>query len=160
MEKSQQQEDLWFMAEAITEARRGLDGGGIPIGAIVVAKGEIIGRGHNQRVQRGSSILHAEMDAFENAGRQPPSVYAYATMYSTLSPCTMCGGAIIHYCLPRVVIAENRTVARTTLCEDWLRERGVEVVNLDLAECFDMMADFIRRSPQLWNEDIGRLHVS
>ncbi len=159
MDNSQHQDDLRFITEAIIEARRGLAGGGIPIGAIVVAKGEIIGRGHNQRVQRGSSILHAEMDAFENAGRQPSSVYAQATMYSTLSPCTMCGGAIVHYCLPRVVIAENRTVARTTLCEDWLRERGVEVVNLDLAECFDLMADFIRRFPQLWNEDIGRMHL-
>jgi len=157
---SQHQEDVRFMAEAISEARRGLAGGGIPIGAIVVAKGEIIGRGHNQRVQRGSSVLHAEMDAFENAGRQPPSVYAHATIYSTLSPCTMCGGAIVHYGLPRVVIGENRTVAHTTMCEDWLREHGVEVVNLDLAECFDLMADFIRRSPQLWNEDIGRQHVA
>lgn len=147
------------MAEAMIEARSGLAAGGIPIGAIIVVNGEIIGRGHNQRVQKGSSILHAEMDALENTGRQSPSVYARATIYSTLSPCTMCGGAIVHYCLPRVVIGENWTVARTTLCEDWLREKGVEVVNLDLAECFDMMSDFIRLSPQLWNEDIGRLHV-
>lgn len=147
------------MAEAMIEARSGLAAGGIPIGAIIVVNGEIIGRGHNQRVQKGSSILHAEMDALENTGRQSPSVYARATIYSTLSPCTMCGGAMVRYCLPRVVIGENWTVARTTLCEDWLREKGVEVVNLDLAECFDMMSDFIRLSPQLWNEDIGRLHV-
>lgn len=156
----QREDDLRFMAEAMAEARQGLAEGGIPIGALIVVDGHTIGRGHNQRVQQGSSILHGEMDAFQNAGRQPPAVYARATIYTTLSPCTMCGGAIVHYRLPRVVIGENRTVARTTLCEDWLRGQGVEVVNLDLAECFELMDAFIRRSPELWNEDIGRPHVA
>ncbi|MBL8046643.1 MAG: hypothetical protein JNL09_08885, partial [Anaerolineales bacterium] len=104
-------------------------------------------------------ILHGEMDAFQNAGRQPPSVYARATVYTTLSPCTMCGGTMVLYRVPRVVIGENRTTSKTTLCEDWLRSHGMEVVNLDLQACVDLMDEFIRHYPHIWNEDIGREHV-
>lgn len=147
--------DLQFMAAALDEARQGLAEGGIPIGSVLVVDGQIIGRGHNRRVQQGNPILHGEMDAFQNAGRQPVSVYARATLYSTLSPCTMCGGTAVLYKIPRVVIGENRTVAGTTLCEDWLRGHGMEVVNLDLPECYDLMQTFIRRHPEVWNEDIG-----
>jgi creatinine deaminase len=147
--------DLEFMAAAIEEARQGLAEGGIPIGSVLVVEGKIIGRGHNRRVQQGNPILHGEMDAFQNAGRQPATVYAQATLYSTLSPCTMCGGTAVLYKIPRVVIGENRTVADTTLCEDWLRAHGIEVVNLDLPECYDLMQTFIQRHPEVWNEDIG-----
>ena len=147
--------DLQFMAAALEEARQGYAEGGIPIGSVIVVDGQIIGRGHNRRVQQGNPILHGEMDAFQNAGRQPAVVYARATLYSTLSPCTMCGGTAVLYKLPRVVIGENRTVADTTLCEDWLRSHGLEVVNLDLAECYDLMQTFIREHPEIWNEDIG-----
>lgn len=152
--------DLNFMAEAIAEARQGFAEGGIPIGSVIVVDGQIIGRGHNRRVQLSNPILHGEMDAFQNAGRQPPNVYARATLYTTLSPCTMCAGTTLLYRIPRIVIGENRTVARTTLCEDWLIANGVEVVNLDLAECVELMAEFIRRHPEVWNEDIGREHLA
>ena len=147
--------DLLFMAAAIAEARQGLAENGVPIGSVLVVDGQIIGRGHNRRVQLGNPILHGEMDAFQNAGRQRASVYARATLYSTLSPCTMCGGTAVLYKIPRLVIGENRTVAETTLCEDWLRSRGLEVVNLDLPECVDLMQTFIQRFPEVWNEDIG-----
>lgn len=156
---SKNEVDPMFMAEAIAEARKGLAEGGIPIGAIIVVGRKIIGRGHNQRVQKDNPILHGEMDAFQNAGRQPPDVYRRATIYTTLSPCTMCGGTVVHYRLPRIVIGENETVKNTTLCEEWLRSCGVEVVNLDLQECKVLMAEFIRSYPVIWNEDIGRPHV-
>ena len=151
----QRQADQKFMAEAIIEARRGFAENGIPIGSVLVVDGRIIGRGHNQRVQQGNPILHGEMDAFQNAGRQKAAVYARATLYSTLSPCTMCGGTAVLYKIPRIVIGENRTVANTTLCEDWLRSHGIEVVNLDLQECVDLMTEFIQRFPEVWHEDIG-----
>ena len=147
--------DMQFMAAAIAEARQGLAEGGIPIGSVIVVDGQIIGRGHNRRVQLGNPILHGEMDAFQNAGRQPAAVYARATLYSTLSPCTMCGGTAVLYKIPRVVVGENRTVAGLTLCEDWLRSHGLEVVNLDLPECYELMQTFIRQHPEVWNEDIG-----
>lgn len=148
--------DLRFMADALTEARRGLATGGIPIGAVIVVDGKIIGRGYNQRVQKSSPILHAEMDAFDNAGRLPLDVYTRATLYTTLSPCPMCAGTSVLYQIPRIVIGENRTLGDFTLGEDWLRQQGVDLVNLDLSECYGLMAAFIRSSPQLWNEDRGR----
>jgi cytosine/creatinine deaminase len=144
--------DRSFMSVAKTEARDGLDEGGIPIGAALVADGQVLGAGHNRRVQRGSPILHGETDALDAAGRQPAAVYRRATMYTTLSPCDMCTGAILLYGIPRVVIGENRTFVGA---EDLLRERGVEVIVLDDAECVGMMEDFIGRHPELWNEDIG-----
>jgi cytosine/creatinine deaminase len=148
--------DLRFMAAALDEARQGLAENGIPIGSVIVADGQIIGRGHNRRVQQGNPILHGEMDAFQNAGRQKAAVYARATLYTTLSPCTMCGGTAVLYKIPRIVIGENRTVAHTgTLCEDWLRGHGLELVNLDMQACVDLMNDFIRRFPEVWNEDVG-----
>jgi cytosine/creatinine deaminase len=153
-------DDLKFMAEAIAEAKEGFAEGGIPIGSVLVVDGQIIGRGHNQRVQKGNPILHGEMDAFQNAGRQTPDVYARATLYTTLSPCTMCAGTTLLYRIPRLIIGENRTVAKTTLCEDWLIEHGVEVVNLDMEECVALMDVFIRLHPEIWNEDIGRKHVA
>jgi creatinine deaminase len=141
-----------FLQAAIDEARQGLAEGGIPIGAVLVYQDQIIGRGHNRRIQRGSAILHGEMDALENAGRRPASVYRASTIYTTLSPCAMCSGAIVLYGIPRVVIGENRTFLGE---EDWLRSRGllVEVVQDDA--CIAMMAEFIRTHPVLWNEDIG-----
>ena len=154
------EDDLRFLAEAIAEARQGFAEGGIPIGSVLVVDGEVIGRGHNQRVQQGNPILHGEMDCMQNAGRQHYSVYRRATIYTTLSPCTMCAGTIIHCGIPRVVIGENRTVAQTTYCEDWLRGFGVEVINLDSQECVDLMNAFIQKSPEIWNEDIGRDHVT
>lgn len=148
--------DLHFMQAALAEAQQGFDEGGIPIGSVIVVDGQIIGRGHNRRVQQGNPILHGEMDAFQNAGRQRASTYARATLYSTLSPCCMCGGTSLLYKIPRIVIGENRTVADTTLCEDWLlRARGVAVVVLDLPECYQMMQKFIQLYPEVWNEDIG-----
>ncbi|HRE26465.1 MAG TPA: nucleoside deaminase [Anaerolineales bacterium] len=157
---SQADIDRHFMAEAIAEARLGFSQGGIPIGSVIVVDGQIIGRGHNQRVQLENPILHGEMSAFQNAGRQPPGRLARATLYTTLSPCTMCAGTALLYRVPRVVIGEHRTVSKTTLCEDWLIAHGVEVVNLDLDECVALMAEFINRFPELWNEDIGREHVA
>lgn len=141
-----------FMQAAIEQAREGLAEGGIPIGAVIVHNGKIIGRGHNRRVQKGSAILHGEMDALESAGRQPATVYKESVLYTTLSPCSMCSGAIILYGIPKVVIAENRTFMGE---EEWLRSRGVEVVVLQNEECIRMMTDFIVARPELWNEDIG-----
>ncbi len=141
-----------FMQAAIEEARIGLDEGGIPIGSIIVYKGSIIGRGHNQRIQRGSAILHGEMAAFENAGRQPASVYKDSVLYTTLSPCSMCTGAILLYGIPKVVIGENKTFMGE---EALLRSRGVEVVVVQDETCIRLMRDFITNNPQLWNEDIG-----
>lgn len=141
-----------FMRAAIEEAEQGLEEGGIPIGSVLVHGGRIIGRGHNRRVQRGSVIRHGEMDAFENAGRQPAAVYRECTLYTTLSPCPMCSGAIILYGIPRVVIGENRTF---TGDEELLRSRGVVVEVLQDETCIGLMTDFINRHPELWNEDIG-----
>src|ERR1043166_6304413 len=141
-----------FLAEAIAEAEQGLREGGIPIGSVIVSHGKIIGRGHNRRVQKGSAVLHAEMDALENAGRQPAAVYREATLYTTLSPCTMCSGAILLYGIPRVVIGENKTFAGE---EALLSSRGVSLEVRQDARCVRMMTEFIREHPELWNEDIG-----
>jgi len=141
-----------FLAAAIAEARLGLDEGGIPIGSVIVYHGQIIGRGHNRRVQKGSAILHGEMDALENAGRRPASVYRESTLYTTLSPCAMCTGAILLYGIPRVVVGENRTFLGE---EDLLRQRGVAVEVVQDEECINMMREFIAKNPGLWNEDIG-----
>jgi cytosine/creatinine deaminase len=145
-------DDQTFMDVAKDEARKGRAEGGIPIGAALVVDGKVIGSGHNRRVQLGSPIRHGETDALEQAGRQPASVYRRATMYTTLSPCDMCTGSILLYEIPRVVMGENRTFMGG---EDYLRSRGVEVVNLDDPECVAMMDEFIAESPELWNEDIG-----
>jgi cytosine/creatinine deaminase len=141
-----------FMQAAIDEARRGLAEGGIPIGSVIVHQGRIIGRGHNRRVQCGSAILHGEMDAFESAGRQPAQVYREAVLYTTLSPCAMCSGAILLYGIPRVVVGENRTFMGE---EALLRARGVTVEVLQDETCIALMREFISAQPQLWNEDIG-----
>ncbi|MBA1277767.1 MULTISPECIES: nucleoside deaminase [Pseudomonadaceae] len=141
-----------FMQAAIDEARKGLAEGGIPIGSVIVHKGQIIGRGHNRRVQQGSAVLHGEMDAFENAGRQAASVYAESILYTTLSPCSMCSGAILLYGIPKVIIGENQTFIGEELL---LRGRGVEVQVLQDESCVEMMRNFIATSPELWNEDIG-----
>ncbi len=141
-----------FMQAAIDEAIKGSEEGGIPIGSVLVHKGRIIGTGHNRRVQSGSCILHAEMDALENAGRQAASVYGECTIYTTLSPCSMCSGAILLYGIPSVVVGENKTFLGK---EALLRSHGVDVEVLQNRECITMMKDFIRQSPQLWNEDIG-----
>jgi len=141
-----------FLAEAIEEARQGVREGGIPIGSILVHGDKIIGRGHNRRVQRGSAILHGEMDALENAGRQPASVYRESVLYTTLSPCSMCSGAILLYGIPRVVIGENQTFLGE---EELLRSRGVSVEVLQNEECIRLMQEFIEQNPGLWNEDIG-----
>ncbi len=141
-----------FLQAAIDEARAGLAEGGIPIGSVIVHQGRVIGRGHNRRVQQGSAILHGEMDAFENAGRQPASVYRDCTLYTTLSPCSMCTGAILLYGIPKVVIGENQTFMGE---EALLRSRGVQVEVLQDDTCIRLMRDFIAAKPQLWNEDIG-----
>ncbi len=141
-----------FMQAAIDEARRGLAEGGIPIGSVIVHDGRIIGSGHNRRVQNGSAILHGEMDAFENAGRQPASVYHQAVLYTTLSPCAMCSGAILLYGIRRVVVGENKTFMGE---EELLRSRGVTVEVLQDETCIGLMRDFIAAHPALWNEDIG-----
>ena len=141
-----------FMQAAIDEARLGLSEGGIPIGSVIVHRGEIIGRGHNRRVQQGSVILHGEMDALENAGRLPAAVYRECTLYTTLSPCPMCSGAILLYGIPKVVIGENHTFMGE---EELLRCRGVAVDVLQDQECISLMSSFIRENPGLWNEDIG-----
>ena len=140
-----------LLAPAIAEARRGRDEGGVPIGAALVVDGQVIAVGRNRRVQEGSAIKHGETDCLEAAGRLPASVYARATMVTTLSPCDMCTGAILLYKIPRVIIGENRTFMGG---EELLRSRGVEVVVLDDAECIELMEDFIAREPALWNEDI------
>ena len=145
--------DLELLAHAIAEARIGRDEGGVPIGgALIGDDGTVLGVGHNRRVQEGSAIKHGETDALENAGRLPASAYRKATMYTTLSPCDMCTGAILLYGIPRVVMGENRTFVGG---EDYLRARGVEVVNLDSQECVDLMNEFIEAHPEIWNEDIG-----
>jgi len=141
-----------FMQAAIDEARNGEREGGIPIGSVLVHAGRIIGRGHNRRVQRGSVVLHGEMDALEQAGRQPAAVYRQSVLYTTLSPCPMCSGAILLYGIPKVVIGENQTFAGE---EDLLRSRGVDLHVLQDVTCIDMMSGFIRAHPGLWNEDIG-----
>lgn len=141
-----------FMQAALAEAQQGRDEGGIPIGSVIVHRGTIIGRGHNRRVQQGSAILHGEMDAFENAGRQPAGVYAESVLYTTLSPCAMCSGAILLYGIPKIVVGENRTFMGE---EELLRSRGVQVEVLQDEACITLMQDFIASQPQLWNEDIG-----
>ncbi len=141
-----------FLQAAIDEARHGMREGGIPIGSVLVHNGTILGRGRNRRVQRGSAILHGEMDALENAGRQPASVYRQCVLYTTLSPCAMCSGAILLYGIPRVIVGENRTFMGE---EELLRARGIAVEVLQNQECIRLMEDFIARNPGLWNEDIG-----
>ncbi len=141
-----------FMREAIAEAKQGQQQGGIPIGSVLAIDGEIVGRGHNRRQQQQSAILHAEMHAIENAGRLPAAAYRRATLYSTLSPCPMCSGTALLYKIPRIVIAENRTFQGP---EEYVRSRGVEVVVLDLPECYQQMQQFIVEHPELWHEDIG-----
>jgi cytosine deaminase len=141
-----------FMRAAIEEAEMGLREGGIPIGSVLVHRGRILGRGHNRRVQRGSAVLHGEMDALENAGRLAAQVYREAVLYTTLSPCAMCSGAILLYGIPTVVIGENRTFLGE---EEWLRSRGVSLTVLQDPACIRLMTDFIAANPQLWNEDIG-----
>jgi cytosine deaminase len=140
------------MQAAIEEARRGFEEGGIPIGAVLVYKGEIIGRGHNRRVQKGSAILHGEMDALERAGRLPAAIYRECTLYTTLSPCSMCSGAILLYGIPKVVIGENKTFMGE---EAWLTSRGVSLDVRQDAECIALMERMIAERPDLWNEDIG-----
>ncbi len=142
-----------FLAAAIAEAEQGLREGGIPIGSVIVAQGKIIGRGHNRRVQKGSAVLHGEMDALENAGRQPAAVYREATLYTTLSPCAMCSGAIVLYGIRRVIIGENKTFLGE---EALLASRGVSLEVRQDERCMLMMREFIRDHPELWDEDIGK----
>jgi cytosine deaminase len=141
-----------FMAAAIEEARKGLEEGGIPIGSVLVLDGKIVGRGHNRRVQKGSAILHAEMDCIENAGRLTAADYRRSALYSTLSPCDMCSGTALLYKIPRVVIGENKTFQGP---EAYVRSRGVQLEILNLEECIQLMEEFIAARPELWNEDIG-----
>jgi creatinine deaminase len=141
-----------FMQAAIDEAKLGLAEGGIPIGSVLVYQGEIIGRGHNRRVQSGSPILHGEMDALENAGRQPAHVYKNSVIYTTLSPCSMCSGTILLYGIPKVVIGENQTFTGE---ESWLSSRGVALQVLQNSDCIQLMRNFISNKSELWNEDIG-----
>jgi creatinine deaminase len=145
-------DDREFMKLAVEQARTGLAEGGIPIGAALVCDGEVLGVGRNRRVQDGSVIRHGETDCLENVGRLPARVYARCTLYTTLSPCHLCAGAVLLYKIPRVLVGENRTFQAT---EELLREHGVEVVVLDVDECVAMMRDFVERFPELWNEDIG-----
>jgi creatinine deaminase len=141
-----------FLRAAIDEAKKGLASGGIPIGSVLVCDGKILGAGHNQRVQHGSVIHHGEMNALENAGRHPASVYQRSVIYTTLSPCPMCSGAIVLYKIPLVIVAENKTFMGA---EDYLRSQGVRVEALQNEECIQLMRDFIAKNPTLWNEDIG-----
>ncbi|RLD30087.1 MAG: nucleoside deaminase [Bacteroidetes bacterium] len=141
-----------FLNAAIEEAKKGLKEGGIPIGSVIVHNNKIIGRGHNRRIQKGSVVLHGEIDAFENTGRQPAKVYKNCTLYTTLSPCAMCAGAILLYGIPKVVIGENKSFLGE---ETLLKSRGVAVRVEDNQECKDLMATFITNNPELWNEDIG-----
>ena len=145
-----------FLKAAIDEARRGLAEGGIPIGSVLVVDGEIIGRGHNQRIQKRSAVLHAEIDCLENAGRLPARILRRATLYGTLSPCHMCSGAILLYEIPRVVVGENVNFKGP---QEYLRESGVDVAVVNDPECIRMMKKFIDESPDLWNEDIGELDI-
>ena len=147
-------DDVAALAVALEQARIGRAEGGVPIGAALIVDGRVVGAGRNRRVQLGSAIRHGETDALENAGRLPVAVYRRATMATTLSPCDMCTGAILLYGIPRVVIGENRTFVGG---EDLLRARGVEVVNLDSAECFELLGGFIAEHPEVWNEDIGEV---
>ncbi len=140
------------MRAAIEEAELGLREGGIPIGSVLMHQGRILGRGHNRRVQRGSAVLHGEMDALENAGRQPAKVYRESVLYTTLSPCAMCSGAILLYGIPTVIVGENQTFLGE---EEWLRSRGVSLTVLQDPTCIRLMTDFIQARPELWNEDIG-----
>ncbi|OUR91437.1 tRNA-specific adenosine deaminase [Flavobacteriales bacterium 34_180_T64] len=141
-----------FLQAAINEARKGYEEGGIPIGSVIVYKNEIIGRGHNKRVQKGSAILHGEMDALENTGRLKASVYKECTLYTTLSPCSMCSGTILLYGIPKIVIGENQTFMGE---EALLESKGVEIIHANNKECQDLMTKFIKEQPELWNEDIG-----
>ena len=141
-----------FLKAAIDEAKIGMNNGGIPIGSVLVIDDQIVGRGHNQRIQKGSSVLHAEMDCLENSGRLKASDYSRATLYTTLSPCDMCSGAILLYGVPKVVIGENQTFCGP---EEYLQSRGVELVILNDSECCQIMESFIQKNPILWNEDIG-----
>ncbi len=141
-----------FLAAAVAEARRGLSEGGIPIGSVLVLEHQIIGRGHNRRVQNGSVVLHAEMDCLENAGRLRADVYRRCVLYTTLSPCDMCSGAVLLYGIPRVVIGENRTFRGP---EQYLRDRGIELNTINDEDCIQLMREFIAAYPQLWNEDVG-----
>ena len=141
-----------FLKAAIEEARLGQGAGGVPIGSVLVIDGQIVGRGHNQRMQKGSSVLHAEMDCLENAGRLPAASYRRSVLYSTLSPCDMCSGAVLLYGIPRVIVGENRTFQGP---EEYLRSRGVDLEIIDSAECYQLMQDFIAANPAVWNEDIG-----
>lgn len=141
-----------FLKAAFAEAEAGYAEGGIPIGSVLVRHGEIIGRGHNRRVQKGSAILHGEMDALENAGRLPAAVYKECELYTTLSPCPMCSGTILLYGIPKVIVGENKTFLGE---EELLRSRGVEVIVADDEDCYRLMQQFINESPELWNEDIG-----
>ncbi len=143
-----------FLKMAVEEARLGLAEGGIPIGSVLVIGDKVVGRGHNRRVQKGSAILHAEMDCLENAGRLTPADYRRAVLYSTLSPCDMCSGTALLYRIPRIIIGENRTFQGP---EDYVRSRGVQLEIADDAECIQLMRDFIAASPELWNEDIGEV---
>lgn len=143
-----------YLRAAIEEAKKGLDEGGIPIGSVLVIDDRIVGRGHNRRLQKGSSILHAEMDCIENAGRLPPEHYRRATLYSTLSPCDMCSGTVLLYKIPTIIVGENVTFRGP---EGYLESRGVDVKVLDDGECVGMMESFIRDHPALWNEDIGEI---
>jgi len=141
-----------YMQAALEEARQGLQEGGIPIGSVIVHQGRIIGRGHNRRVQQGSAILHGEMDALERAGRQAAAVYRESVLYTTLSPCAMCSGAILLYGIPKVIIGENQSFMGE---EALLRARGVQLEVLQDPQCLQLMQDFIRQHPSVWNEDIG-----
>jgi cytosine deaminase len=141
-----------FLRAALDEAQQGRTEGGIPIGSVLVHQGEIIGRGHNQRLQKGSAILHAEIDALNNAGRRPAKVYRESVLYTTLSPCAMCSGAVVLYGIPRVVVGENRSFVGE---EDWLRSRGIMVEVIQEEQCMAIMKEFVRAHPDLWNEDIG-----
>lgn len=143
-----------FMALAIEEAKLGLAEGGIPIGSVLVVDGKVVGRGHNRRVQKGSAILHAEMDCLENAGRLQPADYRRSVLYSTLSPCDMCSGTALLYRIPKIVIGENRTFQGP---ESYTQSRGIELVILNSQECIQLMSDFIAARPELWNEDIGEV---
>jgi creatinine deaminase len=141
-----------YMHEAIAEAKKGLSEGGIPIGSVLVIDDKIVGRGHNQRIQKGSATLHAEMDCLENAGRLTAKEYKKSVLFSTLSPCDMCSGAVLLYGIPRVIVGENKTFQGP---EQYVLERGVDVTVLNDPECIEMMEKFIRENPTLWNEDIG-----
>ena len=142
-----------FLKAALDEARKSRQEGGIPIGSVLVYRGEIIGRGHNRRIQKGSPTLHAEMDALENAGRQSATVYRESSLYTTLSPCAMCSGAIVLYQIPRVVVGENHSFMGE---EAWLRSRGITVEVVQDEDCIAIMKEFIQAHPELWNEDIGK----